>query len=169
MKVFLSISQVAQERGMFSGRIGLAGGWDARVPQEPTQSEKTASWVPAEEGGGNLGWWASILKEGREGTSGREEGGVPCDSEPGHTLGFPPSKAPWAVTPQTLLTEGSSPAQGSPSCLSFQLLPQNPQPMSSGSFLSLSHLPSKSLLAPNSSTPPHIAEILGTNSQHTKG
>lgn len=47
MKVFLSISRVAnQERGMFSGRIGLAGGWDARVPQEPTQSEKTASWVP---------------------------------------------------------------------------------------------------------------------------
>lgn len=111
-------------------------------------------------GGGNLGWWASILKEGREGTSGREEGGVPCDSEPGHALGFPPSKAPWAVTPQTLLTEGSSPAQGSPSCLSFQLLPQNSQPMSSGSFLSSSHLPSKSLLAPRSSTPPHIAEIL---------
>lgn len=67
-KVFLRFSQVAnQERGIFSGRIELAGGWDTRVPQEPTQSEKTASWVLGGDGNGNLGRWAPILKEGREG------------------------------------------------------------------------------------------------------
>lgn len=107
-------------------------------------------------------WVGGLLfsKKAGKGTSGREEGGVPCDSEPGHVLGFLPSKAPWAVTPQTLLTEGSSPAQGSPSCLSFQFLPQNSQPVSSRSFLSSSHLPEKSLLALHSSIPSHIAETL---------